>query len=75
MFNRSFKWVSSVYQRSSKGDSGETQRNVPGKFQESCHGRFECFIDVLYYNFIFAWHSSQLPAQKEGLFKRGNGME
>ena len=42
--------------------------NVPGKFQESFHGRFKCFIDVLYCNFVFAWHSSQLPEQKEGLF-------
>ena len=28
----------------------------------------ECFNEVLFYNFVLAWISSQLPEQKEGLF-------
>ena len=58
---------SSIYERSAKGVSGEIQRYVPGKFQESFHGYFESFIDVLYCNFVVALHSSQLPEQKKDL--------
>ena len=27
------------------------------------------FIEILFCNFVVAWHSSQLPKQKEGLLK------
>ena len=37
-------------------------------FQENIKDLQECFIDVLFCKVVFAWHSSQLPEQKEGLF-------
>ena len=27
-----------------------------------------CFIEILFCNYVVAWHASQLPEQKEGLF-------
>ena len=29
----------------------------------------ECFNEVLFYDFVVAWISSQLPEQKEGFFQ------
>ena len=61
-----------VYKRSSKGVSREFQggfKDMLRKCQVCFKKMFqECFNDVLLYNFVLAWISSQLPEQMEGLF-------
>ena len=39
-------------------------------YQENFKKAFKGVLNVLYCNFVVAWHLSQLPEQKEGLFIR-----
>ena len=77
MFQGNFKLLSTVFERSEKRNFKEVlkvfQGNVKGvskKFKR-CFKKFSrVFQESLrvYCNFVVAWHSSQLPEQKEGLF-------
>ena len=74
-----FKGALRVSKRSSNGVSREFQgtfKDILKKYQR-CFKKIskqvsrvfqECFIEVLFCNFVVAWISSQLPKQKEGLF-------
>ena len=61
-FKRNFKKVLKVFQGNVKGVSKKFKRcfrKLSRVFQESLR---------VYCNYVVAWHSSQLPEQKEGLF-------
>ena len=67
MFQGRRRGAPSVSKRSSKGVSMDFQgsfTDVLSKLQVC----LECVNEVLFYDFVVAWISSQLPEQKEGLF-------
>ena len=59
--------VQIVFLGISKGVKGSAT-NVSSEFQENFKNFQECFIEVLFCNFVVARHSLQLPEQKEDLF-------
>ena len=58
-----------VSKRSSKGVKREL-RQVQRCFEEASRVFQEFFNEVLFDKFFVAWISSQLPEQKEGLFRQ-----
>ena len=62
VFQWSFKWISWVFERNSKGVWGKEN------FKKKFHVCFKNVSMKFCFVIFFACHSSQLPEQKEGLF-------
>ena len=59
-FQENLKEVQMAFQGTFKGVN-ESFMKVSSVFQENFKNFQECFIYVLFCNFVVAWHSSQLP--------------